>query len=158
MCNFTESNTPPWLFFTFFELHKWYQIAQHTKYQHGLINGTSGSRGEAKILFWESKSSNGLILKALFHKRLFLECYFTENNNFSWKIKEKLRKVWSTVLKLLNFQSLIACFRDRLQISLLILGEFKRINELLFSLKSLENLWFQLHLTSIFAKLTSLAQ
>ena len=27
--SFTESNTPPWVFFTFFELHKWYQIAQH---------------------------------------------------------------------------------------------------------------------------------
>ena len=24
-CNFTESNTPPWVFF---ELYKWYQIAQ----------------------------------------------------------------------------------------------------------------------------------
>ena len=23
-----KSNTPPWVFFTFFELHKWYQIAQ----------------------------------------------------------------------------------------------------------------------------------
>ena len=26
-CNFTKSNTPPWVFFTFFKLHKWYQIA-----------------------------------------------------------------------------------------------------------------------------------
>ena len=26
---FTESNTPPWEFLTFFKLHKWYQIAQH---------------------------------------------------------------------------------------------------------------------------------
>ena len=27
-CNFTKINTPPWVFFTFFELYKWYQIAQ----------------------------------------------------------------------------------------------------------------------------------
>ena len=27
-CNFTESNTTPWVFFTFFNLYKWYQIAQ----------------------------------------------------------------------------------------------------------------------------------
>ena len=27
-CNFTKSNTPPWVFFTFFELYSWYQIAQ----------------------------------------------------------------------------------------------------------------------------------
>ena len=28
-CNFTKSNTPPWVFFTFFKLCKCYQIAQH---------------------------------------------------------------------------------------------------------------------------------
>ena len=26
-CNFTKSNTPPRVFFTFFKLYKWYQIA-----------------------------------------------------------------------------------------------------------------------------------
>ena len=25
---FTKSNTPPWVFFTFIKLYKWYQIAQ----------------------------------------------------------------------------------------------------------------------------------
>ena len=30
-CNFTKSNTPPWVFFTFFKLHKWYQILQSSK-------------------------------------------------------------------------------------------------------------------------------
>ena len=28
VCSFTKSNTPPWMFFTFFKLCKWYQIAQ----------------------------------------------------------------------------------------------------------------------------------
>ena len=27
--NFTKGNTPPWVFFTFFKLKKWYQIAQN---------------------------------------------------------------------------------------------------------------------------------
>ena len=27
----TKSNTPPWVFFTFFKLYKWYQIAQNIK-------------------------------------------------------------------------------------------------------------------------------
>ena len=31
-CNFSKSNTPPWVFFTFFKLHEWYQIAQSTTY------------------------------------------------------------------------------------------------------------------------------
>ena len=32
--NFTKSNTPPWVFFTFFQLYKWYQIAQSVSYTH----------------------------------------------------------------------------------------------------------------------------
>ena len=28
---FTKSNTPLWVFFTFFILHKWYQVTQRTK-------------------------------------------------------------------------------------------------------------------------------
>ena len=30
--NFTKNNTSPWVFFTFFKLYKWYQIAQRTTY------------------------------------------------------------------------------------------------------------------------------
>ena len=32
VCNFTKSNTPPWVFFTFLKLHKWYQIVQSVCY------------------------------------------------------------------------------------------------------------------------------
>ena len=28
-CNFTKSNIPSWVFFTFFTLYKWYQITQY---------------------------------------------------------------------------------------------------------------------------------
>ena len=31
-CNFTKSNTPLWVFHTFFKLYKWYQIAQRITY------------------------------------------------------------------------------------------------------------------------------
>ena len=31
-CNFTKSKSPPWLFFTFFKLYKWYQLAQRITY------------------------------------------------------------------------------------------------------------------------------
>ena len=31
-CTFTKSDTPPWVFFTFFKLYKWCQIAQRTSY------------------------------------------------------------------------------------------------------------------------------
>ena len=33
VCNFTKINTPPWVFFTFYKLYKWYQIAQRTTYE-----------------------------------------------------------------------------------------------------------------------------
>ena len=32
--NFTKINTPAWVFFTFFKLYKWYQIAQCITYTH----------------------------------------------------------------------------------------------------------------------------
>ena len=31
-CSFIKINTPPWVFFTFFKLYKWYQIVQRTTY------------------------------------------------------------------------------------------------------------------------------
>ena len=31
-CNFTKINTPPWVFFTFLKLYKWYQIALRITY------------------------------------------------------------------------------------------------------------------------------
>ena len=37
VCNFTKSNTPPWVFFTFFELYNWYQIAQRITYSNKLL-------------------------------------------------------------------------------------------------------------------------
>ena len=36
-CNFTKSNTPSWVFFTFSKLYKWYQIAQSITYKIPLI-------------------------------------------------------------------------------------------------------------------------
>ena len=32
VCKFTNSNTPLWVFFTFFKLHKWYQVMQSVSY------------------------------------------------------------------------------------------------------------------------------
>ena len=50
-CNFIKINTPPWVFFTFFTLYKWSQIAQSTPFAHVLLlifilseDGFDGSR------------------------------------------------------------------------------------------------------------------
>ena len=31
-CNFTKGSSPPWMFFTFFKLYKWYKIGQRIIY------------------------------------------------------------------------------------------------------------------------------
>ena len=36
-CNLTKSNTSPWVFFKFFKLYKWYQIAQNITYEISLL-------------------------------------------------------------------------------------------------------------------------
>ena len=36
--DFTKSNTPAWVFFTFLKLYKWYQIAQRITYIQNLKN------------------------------------------------------------------------------------------------------------------------
>ena len=36
-CNFTKINTPPWVFFTFLKLYKWYQIAQRITYNPSIL-------------------------------------------------------------------------------------------------------------------------
>ena len=32
VCNFTKRDAPPWVFFMFFKLYKWYQIVQSVSY------------------------------------------------------------------------------------------------------------------------------
>ena len=39
LLKFTKINTPPWVFFTFFKLYKWYQIAQRITFLPSLISG-----------------------------------------------------------------------------------------------------------------------
>ena len=39
---FTKSNTPPWVFFTFFKLYRWYQIAQRITFGKKVIKKVIG--------------------------------------------------------------------------------------------------------------------
>ena len=43
-CNFTKSNTPLWVFFTFFKLYEWYQIAQRTTYNYTFLYKDSSGK------------------------------------------------------------------------------------------------------------------
>ena len=44
-CNFTKKNTPPWVFFMFFKLYKWYEVEQRTTYNLS----TSDSEAYSKL-------------------------------------------------------------------------------------------------------------
>ena len=42
-CNYTKSNTPLWVFFTFLKLYKWYQIVQRVTYKDANVQCNIGS-------------------------------------------------------------------------------------------------------------------
>ena len=44
-CNFAKSNTLPWVFFMFFKVYKWYQIAQCAS--HNAMNNPCGMKSNA---------------------------------------------------------------------------------------------------------------
>ena len=67
-CNFTNSNTPLWLFLTFFKLYKCYQIAQPTIYSHLLqINCffLATMLPMLTVLIWKPFSDSGATQVAL---------------------------------------------------------------------------------------------
>ena len=48
-CNFINSNTPPWIFFMFFKLHKCYQIVQSVLYiTHMIMKNSLGERNDRR--------------------------------------------------------------------------------------------------------------
>ena len=67
-CNFTKSNTPPWMFFTFLKLYEWYQMASQ------LFNCMAGFNFNTKLFpfkfFKFFPSTVVLIRKPLLNKLL----------------------------------------------------------------------------------------
>ena len=53
-CNYTKSNTPLWVFFTFFKLYKWYQIPQNIWQSLELLNVFVTLLSQQ--FFWKSKT------------------------------------------------------------------------------------------------------
>ena len=52
---FTKNNTPPWVFFTFFKLYKWYQIAQNITSEFAI--NTWELKNSWEQLFWGNLGS-----------------------------------------------------------------------------------------------------
>ena len=81
-CNFTKSNILPWVFFTFFKLCKWYQIAQHITYNARrklvFFIVTSISLAVNPVSIYQLKINNKILEWALFCCLYHERCtYFT---------------------------------------------------------------------------------
>ena len=50
VCNFTKSDIPPWVFFTFYKLHEWYQNTQSVKGKDRTIEPIIMSRKKVELL------------------------------------------------------------------------------------------------------------
>ena len=81
-CNFTKSNIDPWVFFIFFKLHKWYQIAQRISY------------------IWDQLSIEFLDFFCFFFFFLVLEINSRE--------REHIQTVFSIVLEFSNFDKILS--------------------------------------------------
>ena len=101
-CNFTKINTPPWVFFTFFKLYKWYQIAQRTTYYQyaGMyiayflrFSGNDKSNHSEEVLFTASQLTSVFLIKRyhatvlLSISRILLHDYFPQ------QLRTKITKV-----------------------------------------------------------------
>ena len=104
-CNFTKSNTPPRVFFTFFKLQKWYQIAKRITYnqketiQLVLLESYVSSAFvivKSKHLLWRSLFYTlrfmEMYLKPLKHEKLYIPTIHT--NSFSTYVNFPL--IWKT--------------------------------------------------------------
>ena len=68
-CNFTKSNTPPWVFFTFFKLYKWYQITQRIT-----IRKISNLGGDTQVPSLPSRIKSFGNISQKLRKRRFQSC------------------------------------------------------------------------------------
>ena len=112
--NFTKSKTLPWVFFTFFKLYKWYQIAQritysvclHSEFSHSFLC-TQLSLFFFFFLFGDiRRNSNELYFQnelTLLHKNLQDEFTHLHKND---------RKHFFVLLIRYSFQFLLACVEN----------------------------------------------
>ena len=84
VCNFTKSNIPPWVFFTFFKLYKWYQIAQSITY-HPMIMEKWPQTSRWPQLSLKNTSKN---IYSIFSKtNLYLHDRCSDTNAYSCEYK-----------------------------------------------------------------------
>ena len=67
-CNFTKSKNPPWVFYTFLKLCKWYQMAQSVLYIYWFLYECSNDLLQMKVSFQNANN----VFMTVFKQLLFL--------------------------------------------------------------------------------------
>ena len=86
LVNFTKSNTPPWVFFTFLKLYKWYQIAQSVTYY---------VMRSFKISLKRARKISFIKTKILLYNKVGNYCYWDNWRNNVYKILAEVSAIQS---------------------------------------------------------------
>ena len=88
VCNFTRSNTPIWVFFTFLKLYKWYQIAHSITFQFANFSNLFYAND---FFLYLLKTENirdqwltYLVIYKPFDSTQFIRFYMKGNNVLQW--------------------------------------------------------------------------
>ena len=102
-CNFTKSDTPLWVFFTFFRLYKWYQIGQNitdvlfTVFLWGL----TGAGRDQDFKIGHTAQEMKFLIKDFFNGKLHFLCSDSSNVwGSEWNILTIVQNSLTTFLKL----------------------------------------------------------
>ena len=116
-CNITKSNTPRWVFFTFFKLCKWYQIAENvTNVWHNISSVVSYQRITIFFMIWNCM----VYMKRIVYDWNNYLRFFRNSTNALRRQRFVIVAISSDVLKfrkIIEFQSSWIVMNCQLQIS-----------------------------------------
>ena len=109
--NFIKSNTPPWMFFRFFKLYKWNQIAQNIFFtENWVVLGKKIVKGLQMLI---SKSGKYIFLRMkdiiteISHCNTFCDTpdVYLQTDRNSLKSSLFLREIQTIILRILNIKN-----------------------------------------------------
>ena len=111
-CNFIKSNTPPWIFFRFFKLYEWNQIAQNIFFtENWVVLGKEIVKGlqmliskSFKYIFLHIKD----IITQISHCNTFCDTpdVYLQTDKNSLKSSLFLREIQTIILRILNVKNM----------------------------------------------------
>ena len=155
-CNFTKRNTPPWVFFKFFNLYKWYQIGQRITHLNLLLCQSHPKL--PKCLGWKHLVSSllGPKIKIWANQEIYLSKIYQGIREHLKVFKPSYLEIWCPWINTKN------CAKTSLysllwSINIKLMTNLKK-KHLLKILNISENIIFELELRFIFSMLGMVAK